>query len=553
MYRKIPVVAALVVVCLAGVARAQSLEVQAINAAIQRGHGDWKAADNKFTTMSDAERKGHLGLPSRDAMAVAAPSVGVITTAGTPSTQEAVSAGAVSGNFPIAMDWRSNGGNFVTPVRDQGTCGSCWAFGSTAALESKILIADNTPGAELNLSEQVLVSCSGAGATGGGCNGGYLDKVATYLTNVGEPPESCYPYAQTNGACTAGCANRTNTVFRFRSFTAYDDFATFNDPANTRVDLIKSLLQSGPVTVAYDVYSDFYAYGSGIYHMTPGAVLSGGHAVLVVGYNDAGSYFIVKNSWGGTWGESGYFRIGYDQVSSAVDFGWWIIGFGDAYRIADLQCSQFSVPGPISIASSPFSVQALVTNAGTGAAPASTANLYLSTDNNLDTSNDVSVGPASVGPIAAGASQLVQWDFVTPSPGATAKSVWPIVKLDTTNAVVESNENNTFKAATAAFTATPADYVQVTSPNGGNIWTRGSNRTFTWSSSSSCGPVNITLLRWNGAAWKPIAIAAGAPNTGSYTAKIRYVWPASPSYKAMITCTSNTALSDKSDKVFTIK
>ncbi len=89
--------------------------------------------------------------------------------------------------LPSRLDWRSNGGNFVTPVRDQGGCGSCWAFATTAALEAVTLISNNSPGVNLDLAEQILVSCGGAGS----CNGGYIDRASNFIQNTGLPLESC--------------------------------------------------------------------------------------------------------------------------------------------------------------------------------------------------------------------------------------------------------------------------------------------------------------------------------------------------------------------------
>jgi hypothetical protein len=85
--------------------------------------------------------------------------------------------------LPTGLDWRNNGGNFVTPVRDQGGCGSCWAFASTGALESGTLISNQTPGIDLNLSEQALVSCGGAGS----CAGGSVGSAANFFENTGLP------------------------------------------------------------------------------------------------------------------------------------------------------------------------------------------------------------------------------------------------------------------------------------------------------------------------------------------------------------------------------
>ena len=108
---------------------------------------------------------------------------------------------------PPSLDWRNNGGNFVTPVRNQGGCGSCWAFATTAALESSVLRAENTPGVDLNLSEQVLISCGSSGGNdAGSCSGGYISYASDYIRNTGLPLETCYPYTGETAAAAAPVA-----------------------------------------------------------------------------------------------------------------------------------------------------------------------------------------------------------------------------------------------------------------------------------------------------------------------------------------------------------
>ncbi|MFZ5449109.1 MAG: C1 family peptidase [Thermodesulfobacteriota bacterium] len=222
---------------------------------------------------------------------------------------------------PASFDWRSATGtyvgNFVTPVRDQGNCGSCWAFATTAALESQVLIGNNTPGQNsLNLSEQLLVSCAGAG----NCSGGYINKAADYVRNMGLPVDTCFPYTATNNSCANACADWTNNSYRISGW----HWVTTTSPT---VDSLKNALVTyGPLVTTMDVYADFFNYRSGIYSYVSGSY-QGGHAILLVGYDDAGQYFIAKNSWGTGWGEAGYFRIAYSQLTNAVGFG--------EYTIAD--------------------------------------------------------------------------------------------------------------------------------------------------------------------------------------------------------------------------
>jgi C1A family cysteine protease len=237
--------------------------------------------------------------------------------------------------LPTALDWRNNGGNFVTPIRDQGGCGSCWAFASTGALESSTLIANQTPGIDLNLSEQVLVSCGALGS----CGGGPIDETPDFMKSTGLPVESCYPYTATNGACSNACSNWHANTYRISSYQYVSANAS---------SLKSALYNYGPLVTAMSVYEDFFSYQSGIYHYVSGG-LAGGHAVLIVGYDDVEQYFIVKNSWGAWWGESGFFRIAYSQLSSPVGFGESTIAYQGtptcSYNVSQPVPASFSASG----------------------------------------------------------------------------------------------------------------------------------------------------------------------------------------------------------------
>jgi C1A family cysteine protease len=270
-----------------------------------KGH-KWVAEETSISKLPDNEKKIRLGLMKH----------------GPTGKEKLLSVQAPVTGLSSSVDLVS----FVTPVRNQGSCGSCWAFATTAALESQLLIAGNTPLTDNNRAEQVLLSCGGAGS----CSGGYIDSASGYLESTGLPTEPYFPYSGSDSACTNALAGWQNDTKRIITWSWVN-----TSPAN--LNAIKNALSTyGPLVTTMDVYSDFYNYAGGIYEYASGSY-QGGHAVLIVGYTDdptvnGGGYFKVKNSWGTGWGSAGYFLIAYSQLVSPVYFGEWTI----AYSIPEL-------------------------------------------------------------------------------------------------------------------------------------------------------------------------------------------------------------------------
>jgi hypothetical protein len=233
----------------------------------------------------------------------------------------------MSGQLSASFDWTNyNGKNYVTGIRDQANCGSCWAESSTSALESKVLITFNQPGTDLDLSEQIVLSCTGAQDS---CNGGYIEDAAEFLKNTGTGPNNCYSYTATNGSCGDACQNWQNDPYKIDSWSHVNNWQTAAD-----LNAIKNALQSsGPLVAYLKVYQDFQAYRGGVYKYSWGQA-GGGHFVVIVGWDDNKGALHVKNSWGTGWGESGFFWISYDELfgssNSATEFGRGIIAYGNA-------------------------------------------------------------------------------------------------------------------------------------------------------------------------------------------------------------------------------
>jgi C1A family cysteine protease len=269
-------------------------EIAGVNAAIKKSNGRWVAGVTSLSRLSHQDRIRRVGTRMAPPKAP-------------PLSEDAYAATSV----PASLDWRSQDGNYVTPIRDQGQCGSCWAFAMTGGLESYVLLQQHTPGKDVALSEQILVSCDKDDGDDG-CNGGDLN--GDFLVQNGLPAASAFPYSSTDGdsgTCPASWDQKAN-LYKIGSWGSVKD----------NVKAIKTALAKyGPLPTTFMVYEDFMHYKSGIYTFSGQGKELGGHAVVIVGYNDAERYFIVKNSWGTGWGENGYFRIDYSAMKKPVEFG----------------------------------------------------------------------------------------------------------------------------------------------------------------------------------------------------------------------------------------
>jgi C1A family cysteine protease len=199
---------------------------------------------------------------------------------------------------PAAVDWQAAGK--VTPVKNQGQCGSCWAFSATGSTESQTAIKQGQTGNSIvSLSEQQLVDCSGSEGNNG-CNGGLMDYAFNYMQkNGGLCSEAEYAYTARNGACKASTCG-----------TKYSPITGHTDVTSDSYASLEAAVAAGPVSIAIEAdQTAFQHYSSGVMSGTCGTSLD--HGVLAVGYGTSGSdmYWKVKNSWGASWGMNGYILI----------------------------------------------------------------------------------------------------------------------------------------------------------------------------------------------------------------------------------------------------
>jgi cathepsin B len=294
---------------------------------VNSGSHGWKAAaPTKFASVEDV--KPFLGafLPGDERY----------------EEPEVVEIPATNGDLPDSFDSAENwpSCSVIANVRDQSSCGSCWAFGSVASFESRACIAN---GKDVKYSPEDTAFCSNAGfgCQGGNSAWGYFKSTGVVTggdyTDIGSG-DSCYPYS------LAPCAHHVPATAKYpacpsseypspsckrscsesgysQSFSADKLRATKTMSVRGEQQIMQELVTNGPMYVAFSVYSDFPTYKSGVYTKTAGSSYLGGHAVTLVGYGteDGKKYWKIKNSWNEQWGNGGHFLIARGQDECGIE------------------------------------------------------------------------------------------------------------------------------------------------------------------------------------------------------------------------------------------
>jgi C1A family cysteine protease len=276
-----------------------------VNARLSETQARWTARQTPQSLLSDREKRALLGVVIDRA------SLGVAMA---PSRLAA----APVANFAPAIDWRNRNGNHVTKVKDQGGCGSCVSFCTTAVVES---MASIEMGQLLDLSEADLHFCSSHGAS---CGGWWPDQAYDQIKVRGVINETDFSYMSAfdsppkidpnTNLWIPHCVNTSNRSSAVK--------ITNSSTLANVVDRKNYLTNTGPCSAVLHVFEDFYSYGSGVYQHVTGADV-GLHCVEIIGYSEAEQCWIIKNSWGTGWGENGFGKIAYGEIGIDTEFPFW--------------------------------------------------------------------------------------------------------------------------------------------------------------------------------------------------------------------------------------
>jgi len=215
-----------------------------------------------------------------------------------------------NGNIPTSFDARAQWPPCISPIRDQGDCGSCWAVASSSVLADRYCIQSNNTVRRL-LSPQYMLGCDTMCQypileenCNSGCNGGYMDNAWSFFVDYGVVKDTCIPYLGENENCMGSCSSGV-TLYNQTEFKALNCYQ-LSSVRDAQIEI----MFYGPIQTGFTVYEDFEEYTGGVYSYSSGES-QGGHSVRIIGWGvqDGTDYWLVANSWGTDWGLNGYFMI----------------------------------------------------------------------------------------------------------------------------------------------------------------------------------------------------------------------------------------------------
>ena len=301
----------------------EKISLEVLKSAIKEKGAKWEPTITSMSQISSEQRKMRLGLqPSSVELQVIA-KLGLERSDNSKNSGEGLESASNPGSvgLPSKYDWRDvNGVNWTTPIKDQGGCGSCVAFGTLASLEALLRIKTyKDPNKSVDLSEAHLFYCNNRDCNLGDPNyGWHMDPACEYLKKNGVPDEACYPYTDNNQPCNT-CSNWQSRIDQ----TKIISWSNTKDVNQMKTNIVNN----GPQITGMAVFRDFWDYGGGVYEPVTD-VFDGYHCVSVVGFDDEEQCWICKNSWGTDWGEAnggerGWFRIKYGECDIQDVFGMW--------------------------------------------------------------------------------------------------------------------------------------------------------------------------------------------------------------------------------------
>ena len=414
--------------------------------------------------------------------------------------------------LPTAFDWRSyNGHSYIGPVRDQGSCGSCYAFGASAAAEGTYNFANGLYDSNcIDFSESFIMWClssiSPYSSHFGGCDGADYDYYELEaLVQEGTIPDSYFPYIMSD----PGCTHWNDPRYKF---------AEWHRIGCNDIDAIKTAIMTyGVIDVAVYASSAFQAYSGGVFQdsyttcsSSPCDYTPTNHAVALVGWSDADGAWILRNSWGSSWGENGYMRIKYTSARVACEATYLVYS---------------AAPGL------------------TVTSPSASSSWEVGTTQSIAWSKTGSLSAYVQIELYKGAAKVVDIATTTENDGAYSWTLPTTLAAGTDYTVKVTTSDAAYSDFSDAFAVTvTAPAITVTSPAAGASWGVGTTQSIAWTKAGALATtVKIELYKGG---LKTLDIAASTENDGAFSWTLPTTLAAGSDYVIRVTTTDGAVYDD---------